>query len=117
MRGLHIGQTAISMARTRTKYNAKPVTIDGMRFASTKEGRRYSELKLLQQAGHISGLQMQVTYRLIVHEQLICKYIADFVYLENGEMVVEDVKGKKTREYRIKVKLMKAIYGIVIRET
>ena len=45
-----------------------------------------------------------------------CSYIADFVYMERGEKVVEDVKGVKTKDYIIKRKLMLFIHGIKVRE-
>jgi len=50
----------------------------------------------------------------------ICRYVADFGYIENGAVVIEDVKSKITKGlpvYRLKKKLMKALYGIDIRET
>ena len=47
-----------------SKYHAKPVTIDGIRFASKKEGSRYCELKALTRAGKISDLQLQVPFIL-----------------------------------------------------
>jgi len=103
-----------------SKYGATKTVIDGIRFDSKKEAVRYGQLKLLQRAGHISGLELQKTYRLEINGHLICKYIADFEYLERGVPVVEDVKSAFTRKlpvYSIKRKLMGAIYGIEIRET
>jgi hypothetical protein len=121
---------------TKNKYHAKKVTVDGITFDSKKEYNRYRELKLLERAGVISDLKRQVEYELIpaqsesdtvgtrggVHKGKVieraCKYVADFVYIENGETVVEDVKSDATRtpEYRIKRKLMLYRYGIKIRE-
>ena len=72
---------------------------------------------LLQKARVISELERQVTYPLAVNDILICKYVADFRYVENRVVVVEDSKGVRTPEYRLKRKLMKAIHGIDIRET
>jgi len=99
------------------KYRAKPKTIDGIYFASTKEANRYKELKLLTRAGIIHGLRTQVSFTLEINKVHICRYVADFVYFENGEKVVEDVKGFITPSYRLKKKLMKAIHGIIIKET
>lgn len=99
------------------KYGAKSQRIDGLFFASTKEANRYKDLKLLFMARQIDDLQCQVPFRLVVGNELICTYRADFVYLENGKQVVEDTKGMATREYIIKRKLMKAIFGITILET
>ena len=116
------------------KYHNRKVTIDGITFDSKKGAYRYKELKLLQKAGEISDLRLQVKYILIPTQyepgsisklgrnkkgkviERECSYIADFVYQENGETVVEDTKGMKTKDYIIKRKLMLYIHGIRIRE-
>lgn len=104
-----------------SKYGSiKTVSADGITFDSKKEALRYGQLKLLQRAGQISGLELQKVYRLEVNDTLICRYIADFAYKEGGKEIVEDVKSAFTRKlpvYSIKRKLMDAIYGIEIRET
>ncbi len=56
-------------------------------------------------------------FPLRVNSELICTYVADFCYTENGKYIVEDVKGTRTREYVIKAKLMKALFGITVLET
>lgn len=106
------------------KFNAKKVTIDGITFMSTREGSRYCQLKLMQKAGMISNLEWQKPYELIPaqYEGKKCierslKYIADFVYTENGQEVVEDSKGFRTKDYVIKRKLMLYIHKIKIKET
>ena len=101
-----------------SKYRAKPVMIDGVWFASTKEANRYCELKLLLQQGEISSLQMQVTYQLVVDGQFITTYRADFVYIDQrtGARVVEDAKGLRLPIYTIKKRLMRALLGIEITE-
>jgi hypothetical protein len=73
---------------------------------------------LEQRAGTISALELQKPYRLDVNGFHIADYVADFVYERDGETIVEDVKSKptKTRLYRIKKKLMRAIHGIEIHE-
>jgi hypothetical protein len=102
------------------KYRNKKTVIDGISFDSSKEGRRYQELLLLERTGVIQNLRRQVRFPLSVNGQLICTYIADAVYTENGHEVVEDTKSPVTRKlpvYRIKYKLLRAIHGIAIRET
>ena len=99
------------------KFRNKPTEVDGIRFASKREANRYSELKLLERAKVIKDLQLQVRFPLKINDQLICTYVADFQYLENGKQVVEDTKGVKTREYILKKKLMLALYQISILET
>ena len=102
-----------------SKYgNIKTTTSDGITHDSIKEANRWCELKLLERAGKIRLLQRQVKYTLIPKqegEREVC-YIADFVYNENGKLVVEDVKGKKTKDYIIKRKLMLWVHGIKIKE-
>ncbi len=102
----------------RAKYGNKKVTIDGKKFDSKAEGARYVELKRLQEGGVISGLKTQEEFALPVNGALICKYRADFIYLDSdGNLVVEDVKGGPvTPVYTLKKKLMKAIHGIEIQE-
>lgn len=87
-------------------------------FDSKKEAKRAGELKILERDGTISDLKYQVKYELIPKQEgeRACGYIADFTYTENGEKVVEDVKGFKTPEYVIKRKLMLHKYGIRVRE-
>ena len=88
-------------------------------FDSKKEYLRFKVLSLLQYCGEISGLECQVPYELIPKQdgERAVIYKADFRYRENGILVVEDVKGVKTREYIIKRKLMLWRHGIRIRET
>ena len=107
-----------------SKYHNRKVELDGYLFDSAAESRRWSELKLAEHCGDILDLQRQVEYKIVVNGQLICKYRADFVYRENwegsnGRTIVEDVKSEATRKlpvYRLKKKLMKAIFGIEIWE-
>ena len=101
------------------KYQNRKTTVDGITFDSAKEARRYSELKLLERAGQITGLEIQPSFRIVVNNCLICTYRADFQYGTPfcAGVVVEDVKGMKTPVYRLKKKLMLAIHGVEIFET
>jgi hypothetical protein len=105
------------------KYRAEPTTVDGFRFASKREARRYVELKLLERAGKIGGLEIQPRFDLCVgamdgRRVKICTYVADFRYwdLVAKRSVVEDVKGVRTPVYRLKRKLMLALYGVDVQE-
>lgn len=107
--------------RSYSKYRAVPTVVDGHRFASKAEARRYSELRLLEKAGKIRWLVLQPVFEFVVNEHLVAKYRADFSYYESlsavrEQIVVEDVKGVKTPVYKLKAKLMKALHGIEIRE-
>ena len=100
------------------KYHARPTTVDGIRFASQKEARRYQELRLLERAGEITQLELQPRYRLdAAGGEFIGEYRADFRYLSVGVEVVEDVKGVRTSLYRWKKRHVEAQYGIAITET
>lgn len=106
------------MSRT-SKYNASKVTVDGHRFDSRREAKRYEELRQLEAAGKIAQLELQPRFELQAafryHGEAIRKieYVADFKYLdyERGGLVVEDVKGMRTDVYRLKKKLFLAKYG------
>ena len=98
------------------KYQAKPTIQDGHRFASLREARVYQDLKLQERAGAISHLELQPRYTLVVNDHHVGSYFADFRYLENGVTVVADAKGVHTPIYRLKKKLMLALYGIEITE-
>lgn len=119
------------------KYGNRKTTVDGITFDSRREANRYRELKLLERAGVIQRLELQKKFVLLPaqYENFVrygkkgqrlkdgrrciekeCAYIADFVYTQNGEMVVEDAKGMKTKEYIIKRKMMLFMRGIKIKE-
>ena len=103
-----------------SKYNNRKMTApDGQKFDSVKEYHRWGCLRLLERAGAIKDLKRQVKYELIprIGDQRACTYIADFTYMEDGKLVVEDVKGIKTDAYKIKKKLMLWVHGIRIKET
>lgn len=122
--------------KKNNKYNNLKSYRDGIAFDSKREAIRYTQLKLLLDAGEISDLERQVKFVLIPTQRepdiigprggrkpgkLIekeCFYMADFVYIDNktGEKVIEDTKGMRTPDYLIKRKLMLKVHGIRIRE-
>ena len=110
------------------KYHNQKTTrlIDGQRvlFDSEREASRWDDLYLLQRAHKIERLQRQVRYRLIPAQKTAegkiiekpCDYIADFTYYQDGQLIVEDAKGRRTPDYIIKRKLMLYVHGIRVRE-
>lgn len=119
------------------KYRNKKTIVDGIVFDSRKEALRYRELSMLWRAGVISDLELQKEFELIPAQyetfprygkkgqrlkdgkrciEKPVKYKADFVYKENGSVIVEDTKGVKTKDYIIKRKLMLHIHNIKIKE-
>lgn len=107
----------------RSKYHAKKTVVDGITFDSRKEAYRYLVLKGMEEDGSIEDLRRQVRYELVPafdvdgrHYRPVY-YVADFVYVEDGKEVVEDVKGMMTDVYKLKSKLFARRYGMSIRET
>lgn len=105
------------------KYHNHKTEFDGILFDSKKEAMRYAILRSMEQIGEIKDLRRQVKYTLIEgkrwsngkkHRDTV--YIADFVYRLNGRQIVEDVKGFRTPEYKLKRELMKDRYNIEIQE-
>ncbi len=99
----------------RSKYGNKKVTAFGMKFDSKGEYARYLFLKDAEKQGNIINLQCQVAFKIDVNGQHICKYIADFTYLVNNVMIVEDFKGIETAIFRLKKKLMLAVLNIDVK--
>lgn len=128
----------MAFRRRNGKYNARKVQTEDGSFMSKKELKRWTELKLQEEAGVISDLRKQVKFVLIpaqrepdwtdyskskkgrkVRGSLLeheCAYVADFVYQKDGETVVEDTKGFRTKDYVIKRKLMLWVHGIRVKE-
>jgi len=114
----------------RSKYGAKVVHVNGLRFDSQREAARYAELTLLVAAGEIGDLEIHPGFPLMVLElgtdgppwtfHTIGTYHADFRYrnVRTGNVIVEDVKSKptKTEAYRLRKKFIEAQHGIVIVE-
>jgi len=99
------------------KYKNVPEYIDGIRFASKAEARRYRELRLLEQAGEIYKLKVHKKWPIEVYGHHITTWTDDFSYYDKGgKYHVEDVKGFRTQRYSLIKKLMKAVHSIEIEE-
>jgi hypothetical protein len=96
----------------KSKYGNVKTKVDDILFDSKKEANRYCQLKLLAKAGTISELELQPKFDLVVNGLKICSYIADFKYVKDDQIIIEDVKGVQTPEFKLKKKLMKAVHGI-----
>ena len=96
----------------QNKYKNKEATYEGIKFDSIKERNYYIKLQTLQNYGKISELKTQVKFELQPSFEFKGKkirpitYIADFTYIENGELHIVDTKGFKTKEYLLKKKMM-----------
>lgn len=102
----------------RSKYNNIKTIIDGITFDSRAEANRYCELKLMVRGGRITDLKLQHKFEILPKSRSgrALYYIADFCYLEDGKLVVEDVKGVATAVYKLKKRLVAEKYGIQITE-
>lgn len=123
------------------KYGAVPKQVDGYKFASGAEARRYEELRLQALAGEITDMTVHPRFPLyapyigqfdvdmedprdeLIFGSLLVRrigyYTADFAYHRRGAAVVEDVKGgraTRTEAYRLRKRLVEATYGITITE-
>ena len=102
----------------------KKIVFNGIKFDSIAECSRYKELLLLQRIGEIKCLKVHFRIKLSVNGVFVHSIVPDFVYLKDGEVVVEDVKGdwksrgrNKTahwQAFRRAAKLFRAIYGFDI---
>lgn len=99
----------------KQKYRNRKVECLGKKFDSILEKNRYLFLLDKQKQGKINSLETQVRFKIEVNCQKICAYVADFTYKICDKLIVEDTKGFITDIFRIKSKLIKAVYGIEIR--
>lgn len=110
------------------KYRNKKVVVDGIVFDSRKEGQRWKELKVLESSGEIEKLERQVKFQLLPRQtgsdgkvlERKVEYVADFVYIRDGKVIVEDVKGYRGggayEVFKLKKKMMLYFFGIRVKE-
>lgn len=111
--------------KASSKYRNKKTVVDGITFDSQKEAKRYGELKLLEKAGEISHLELQPVIKLEIAGHKIvfdsgrqARYKGDFRYFDESaaHFRVEDTKGYRTRDYKLKKAILRAM-GIDIVES
>lgn len=99
------------------KFGAKRTFFDGQWFDSQREAEVYADLKLLERAGKISGLERQRKFNLIVNGEIIGTARIDFAFIDHeqdGRFRVIDVKGVVGREFKRVQKHIKAAYNIEV---
>lgn len=112
------------ISQSRNKYGNVKVEVDGVKYDSKKEAKRSAELETQQKLGIISNLERQVkfvlqpSFKFAGHTIREIAYVADFVYMENGNKVVEDVKSRATMTpiYKLKKKMMMYVHGVEVHE-
>lgn len=100
----------------RGKYNNQKTIYNGRQYDSKKEAKRAWELDLLLRSGNILSWKSQPEFPIVLNGIKICSYFGDFLVEYQDRKEVEDVKGFRTDIYKIKRKLVKAFYGIDIKE-
>ena len=111
----------------KSKFKNIRVEVDGIRFDSKKEAKRYSELKLLEKAGEIGNLELQPSFKLSCGDRPIlikspgypngrqATYRADFAYWcpKREKRVIEDAKGYRTDVFKLKRAIVEAMHPAV----
>lgn len=108
-------------------HNKKCICSQGHSHDSKKEAKRCNELHILQKMRYISNLEIQRKFTLIesrkyedMPDERSVSYVADFCYMQDGKLIVEDAKGYRTKDYIIKRKIFKDKYcrsgDIIFRE-
>lgn len=104
-------------SQPKSKYGAQKTVINGVKYDSKKESKRGQELEYLEKIGKISNLQRQVKFELqpaftnnVGEKVRAITYVADFLYEDDGQKIVEDSKGFRTKEYILKKKMFQFKY-------
>lgn len=102
------------------KYRNKKVQLGGLRFDSKREAARYQVLKAREAAGEISHLELQPRFKLRCGDRPVtfdsgrqAVYVADFAYFDGEKRIVEDAKGFRTPEYKLKRAIVHAMHPAV----
>lgn len=113
------------VGKPRSKYGNQKTEVNGVKYDSKKEAKRAEQLELQQRLGIIKNLErqkkyvLQPSFKFAGHTIREIAYVADFVYTENGEQIIEDVKSPITRKnpvYKLKKKMMMYVHGIEVKE-
>ena len=117
---------ALKKAGKKSKYSNTFTVVDGIKFRSKKEAEYYKKLKILQDAGKITELELQprfpyhIIYTLKTPNSPIIEkkgaYISDFrITWDNGNVDVVDTKGFSTRKFIRDKEITEKLYGIEIK--
>lgn len=106
------------------KYRNKSIEAYGIKWDSQSELARYEQLTELQKQGKIKKLvahSKEIRFTLLekceyqcidgkIKKQLPITYTPDFVYVQDGKQIAEDVKGMVTDAFRLKAKMFRSRY-------
>lgn len=108
------------------KVNHEKVVINGIQFDSLAEADRYKILRVMEKTGKIKDLKCHPRWEIIPAQKVeghrsfqAAHYTADFQYIKDDKLVVEDVKSEYTRQaedYKLRRKLMMLMHGIYVHE-
>jgi len=101
----------LNLPNKSNKYGARKTEYNGVMYDSKRESEYARELDLRVRAHDILSWQRQVKYPMIVKDIKITTYVADFVITHNnGHIEIVDIKGVETPVFKLKAKLLKALY-------
>lgn len=112
-------------SKPKRKYRNEPVVVDGVRFDSQAEAKRWLELRGLEKQGLISHLERQPKFKFVINGQKVVSrserypngrqvsWKGDFAYFDGKNRIVEDVKGFRTKEFILKKAFVEAIWPAV----
>jgi len=104
--------TASAVPSNSSKYRNVPTEVDGRRFASKLEARRYQELQLAKAVGQIRGFACQVSIPLPSGKR---RMVLDFMVVEtDGSIRFLDAKGHATPAWSTKRDELEHALGIKI---
>jgi Protein of unknown function (DUF1064) len=100
------------------KYHAKRTQcLFGHLHDSKREAGRCNELHDDQRRGKIVGLTLQPKFQFYINgipikmgNGHVAKYTPDFSYSQNGQLIVEDVKGFVVRDFPLRAALFRALF-------
>jgi hypothetical protein len=117
---------SMALPKKPAKYRNTKCEHEGIKFDSQRERSHWFHLIQQQAAGLISDLRLQVAFVLTERKQRddgtwerASKYVADFTYMRDGKLVVEDVKSEATRKNRAYIQKRKQMldkHGITVKE-
>ncbi len=110
-RDKHMPVIRLADYKSRNKYRNRWTEYHGVRYQSKREATFAMELDLAFGLKQVKDWRRQVEVPLVVNGKRICKLVVDFeVRYPDGTTEFIEVKGRPTRDWRLKWKLFEALY-------
>lgn len=104
-----LSQPIVCSCGNASKYKSTKVLVNNTKFDSLSEARRYSKLVYLFNIGQISEVELQPVFKVVISKKHVFTYKADFRYLYQNKIFVDDEKGNLTPVFKLKLKIIKAL--------